>query len=66
MVLDDFDFPQFCRNILDECPNTKVIITCKESIHQTELIVEVEGLVDPKQDAWNLFEQYFAKPIKQD
>jgi len=63
MAQSDFDFNEFCNEILEECPNAKVVTTCRESVDLQKDVI-VQGLVDPKQDSWNLFEQYFDKPIK--
>jgi len=57
-------FIQFIENILQKCPNVKILITCRDGANQPsnmEMSVKLEGLVKAKQDAWRLFQEQYGK-----
>lgn len=61
-------FISFVERILDECPNAKVLITCRTwaQVSKEELNIKLDGLNDPNADSWNLFEAHYGKTISKE
>ena len=57
-LLQDGEFPNFLEFILKACHNIKIIFTCRDpvlSYSSIETGLNIEGLIHPKQDSWELF-----------
>jgi hypothetical protein len=58
---NDSKLIQFLDDVMDACPNAKVLMTCREATtekSEQEQVLEVKGFADERHEAWNLFEQY--------
>jgi hypothetical protein len=66
LIKTNMKFLPWIEKLLDDCPNTKVIITCCEATthpSKYENTVRVEGLLEQKQDAWSIFREIYSKKI---
>ena len=57
-------FMRFVEQLLEECQNTKVIITCRDVTRQAsneEFSIHVEGFTENRQNAWTLFQTNYGK-----
>ena len=58
------------ETLLDDCPNAKVLLTCREAMHQpsneqNEMTLSVDGMTD-RQDCWRIFEEQYNLIIPTD
>ena len=61
-IVDSPEFETLVRSLLDECKDTKVLLTCRADNFATEHSIELTGI--SKNEAWQLFCKH-AGPISE-